>query len=191
MVSNKEVKELLAIYKKSEQCAEKNNYTNFCVCLKKNLMRDALKNINPEMTLLNYKMRAKSYVEADFVNFNICGATLLFAIFGIIINNTNLIQGKCESKIMGIMLFICIIFVTVKSIKQHQKNIKLREILFVLEADNIDLREVQCNKEVFVKEYIIDRKIAENFFNICKKEKITETEQLNKMMEQFVKEKRK
>lgn len=47
-----------------------------------------------------------------------------------------------------------------KEIKQHQKNIKLREILFVLEADNIDLREVQCNKEVFVKEYIIDRKIT-------------------------------
>ena len=86
---------------------------------------------------------------------------------------------------------IYIIFVTVKSIKQHQKNIKLREILFVLEADNIDLREVQCNKEVFVKEYIIDRKIAENFLNACIKEKITETEQLNKMMEQFVKEKRK
>lgn len=184
MLANDTIKELLRIYESAETCANEKNHANLCVCLKSCLRIIANKTHNLEMTLLQYKICAKSYIESNFVDFNIAVTTLLFAIFAA----AGFVNNSFAEKILFVVLIFYIVF---KSSKQHSECKKLRTIIFVLEDNNIDTCIAQFEKNEIVKEYVVNTTIATKFSDICRENGVAEKDQLKNLMQKFIDTKKK
>lgn len=126
------IKELLAIYKAAVACSKAKNHSDFYACLK-SFLNTAAQNSNTnnkETTLLNYQMVAKTYVDSNLISFNISIATFLLSILGLIIKIKNV---QVLSPLCIILLLFVAALTAIKSILDHLKQRKIREILFILE----------------------------------------------------------
>lgn len=178
MFTDNTVEEVLDIYKKTVEKAKEKNVP-FCVLLRVALEENA--NNNP-MKLLDYKMHVQNYVESKLISFNVSVVTLMLTI----VKMTNLFSTCVKWNVaLDVILGISAVVTGILLIYQHITNRKLQNILFVLESDNIDRTRIPYEDEQ-IKEYVVNREIAEKFSEICNEKGMQEKEQLKKIMQQFV-----
>lgn len=128
-IQSKIVNKLLNLYDGTETCCLEKNGELFYDCLNKQIIESAEKTGNKEVALKQYEMSVSSYLESKLIDFNTGIVAFFISIVALLDINLNIIT-------IGILLIIMAGTVGCWSVKNHIKERKLSEILFILRNIN-------------------------------------------------------
>lgn len=145
------IKDVLTIYK----CVERKNKNKnlFYKELRKHIINDLRDKENNKDILLSYKISCESYIESDFLNFNINTISLIIALLSIAASQFH------NSLILWLLLFLDI-FIGSYAIYYQSRKSKVVELLKVIDTINEDDLDNDSNiKETIKKDNMVDENV--------------------------------
>lgn len=144
------IKDVLTIYK----CVERKNKNKnlFYKELRKHIINDLRDKENNKDILLSYKISCESYIESDFLNFNINTISLIIALLSIAASQFH------NSLILWLLLLD--IFIGSYAIYYQSRKSKVVELLKVIDTINEDDLDNDPNiKETIKKDNMVDENV--------------------------------
>lgn len=145
-VMKKQLRNLMKIYKKAEEDYELEARKTFTEYLKKQLKKSVKGEDRKKKRCIieDYEVCCSSYLQAKFIEFNTSVAAVFISLLAIFISIVNLQEIQNFALTPGVVAVLIIALIAVIGVittRLHRKEIKVREILLVVQKIKGELEE--------------------------------------------------